>query len=527
MRILRLVFVVSLSLGCGTLPLQAGTPRPSPADGVAPAAKAAGATEGGESSAPESAPSFPPKVVYEKGQLSIDAENCSVSEILDAVHAQTGATIEASSLTADARVVVHLGPGDPLRVLAGLLDDSGVNYILEGGSGLEAARIILIPLPGLEPEVSEETALAVPAAQTSDVSVPEAPQTAAEQQLPNVTEEGSGAENGKEAGSVNTTEEKAITTAAQDPASLPGEGTATAAATETGKPAGDAAAAVPGNDVAETPGSDAAKGSGDVAAAAPGSDAAKATGEVAAATGNEGATLRGNDASSAPGDPAAASTGNDGSNAPASEVAAAGKNAPAAPGNDDANVAGEGAATAAEEVAATPPADDAVPAAGDGAAQTLEAAGLPGLSGYVPDQQVDRLGAATSASSSAPSDTSRNVAAVVVSNPFSGDLSGSDSEDNSIPNPAANQNSSASHGGQSGQTNSGNGTTSNTAASTNGGSLSIPGIPQSVLDEICEYYGGTCPEVQQKLQNTTPPPATPICPRIVINPVTQGAGCAN
>jgi len=81
---------------------------------------------------PEQMPPLPPQVTYGNGLLTIVASNSTLSDILQAVAARTGATLDApASLTAQ-RVAARLGPGPPRDVVADLL--AGLDYIVVGAS---------------------------------------------------------------------------------------------------------------------------------------------------------------------------------------------------------------------------------------------------------------------------------------------------------------------------------------------------------------------------------------------------------
>lgn len=90
-------------------------------------------------------PSTPPQVSFQGGQLTISAQNSTLGDILKAVRAQTGATIELPG-TASERVVGHFGPAPPRDVLASLLNGSHFNYLLLGSPTDPAAldRVILM-----------------------------------------------------------------------------------------------------------------------------------------------------------------------------------------------------------------------------------------------------------------------------------------------------------------------------------------------------------------------------------------------
>jgi len=99
---------------------------------------------------PEQMPPSPPLVTYRDGQLTISADNSTLSSILSAVRARTGASLDIPPDAARDRVAVRLGPGDPRDVLSELLQGSRFNYILLGSEdnpdGL--SQIILTPRSG-------------------------------------------------------------------------------------------------------------------------------------------------------------------------------------------------------------------------------------------------------------------------------------------------------------------------------------------------------------------------------------------
>jgi len=83
---------------------------------------------------PEQMTPLAPQVTYQNGQLSIQAQNSTLSSILSAVHARTGARVEMPEDTANDRAAAQLGPGNPRDVLASLLQGSRFDYIFIGSS---------------------------------------------------------------------------------------------------------------------------------------------------------------------------------------------------------------------------------------------------------------------------------------------------------------------------------------------------------------------------------------------------------
>ena len=86
---------------------------------------------------PYELPPTPPQVTYRGGQLSILAENSTLSDVLQAVGKATGARVEGPM--SGERVSAKLGPGAPRDVLADLLAGSSFNYVMVGSPASPAA----------------------------------------------------------------------------------------------------------------------------------------------------------------------------------------------------------------------------------------------------------------------------------------------------------------------------------------------------------------------------------------------------
>lgn len=86
----------------------------------------------------------PPQVTYENNQLTINAPNSTLADILRAVRKLTGAEIDVPP--APERVVTHLGPGPARDVVAELLNGSRFNYVLLGSPTDASAltRVVLV-----------------------------------------------------------------------------------------------------------------------------------------------------------------------------------------------------------------------------------------------------------------------------------------------------------------------------------------------------------------------------------------------
>ena len=91
-----------------------------------------------------------PQVRYQNGQLSIQAQNSTLSSILTAVRASTGARVEMPADTVNDRAAAQLGPGNPRDVLASLLQGSRFDYFVIGSPTDPDAlsEIILTPHAG-------------------------------------------------------------------------------------------------------------------------------------------------------------------------------------------------------------------------------------------------------------------------------------------------------------------------------------------------------------------------------------------
>jgi hypothetical protein len=76
-------------------------------------------------------PTRPAVVAWDGQQLTIDAENSTLADILVAVKNQTGATINIPGSAWGERVFVHLGPGPPRDILSSLIYGLPFDYIVE------------------------------------------------------------------------------------------------------------------------------------------------------------------------------------------------------------------------------------------------------------------------------------------------------------------------------------------------------------------------------------------------------------
>ncbi len=95
----------------------------------------------------EQSPPTAPRVNLQNGQLTIDAPNSTLAQVLRAVQARTGASIDIPSSAGNERVVAQLGPGLPRDVLNTLLNGSKFDYVILGVTGDPGGiqKVILTP----------------------------------------------------------------------------------------------------------------------------------------------------------------------------------------------------------------------------------------------------------------------------------------------------------------------------------------------------------------------------------------------
>jgi hypothetical protein len=92
-------------------------------------------------------PPTPPQVRFQNGQLTIDAQNSTLAQVLRAVQAKTGASIDIPGGAGGDRVATLIGPGQPRDVLNTLLNGSRFDYVILGVAGDPGAvqKVILTP----------------------------------------------------------------------------------------------------------------------------------------------------------------------------------------------------------------------------------------------------------------------------------------------------------------------------------------------------------------------------------------------
>jgi hypothetical protein len=79
----------------------------------------------------------PPVISWDGKELTIDAENATLSSILLGIRSRTGASIEMPPSTNSDRVAVHLGPAPMREVLSSLLYGTDFNYVIQSSDADE------------------------------------------------------------------------------------------------------------------------------------------------------------------------------------------------------------------------------------------------------------------------------------------------------------------------------------------------------------------------------------------------------
>jgi len=80
---------------------------------------------------PEQLPPKAPVVSYESGELTIVAENSTLSDILAALRTCMGSDIDLPSSASAERMWAKLGPGPARKVLAALLSQTNLDYLIQ------------------------------------------------------------------------------------------------------------------------------------------------------------------------------------------------------------------------------------------------------------------------------------------------------------------------------------------------------------------------------------------------------------
>jgi len=96
---------------------------------------------------PEQMPPSPPQISWDGEQLTINSDNSTLADILNAVRRLTGADIDVSGGASAERVAARLGPGPAREVLSSLLGGTDFNYIIQASdeNPLGIQSILLTP----------------------------------------------------------------------------------------------------------------------------------------------------------------------------------------------------------------------------------------------------------------------------------------------------------------------------------------------------------------------------------------------
>jgi hypothetical protein len=108
-------------------------------------------------------------VVWDSHGLAIQASNSSLDQILRDVATYTGAQVEG--MGKDQRIFGNYGPGPARDVLSSLLDGSGYNVMMIGGSGDQAPQQIILSTSAAGTPQPPNTATQ-PSEQQEDQDVP-------------------------------------------------------------------------------------------------------------------------------------------------------------------------------------------------------------------------------------------------------------------------------------------------------------------------------------------------------------------
>jgi hypothetical protein len=97
----------------------------------------------------EEIPASPPQVSYADGQLTINAMNSTLGDILKAVRAVTGADIDIPAKAARERMAARLGPGPAREVISSLLGWTDYNYLIQASDNdaNSIQTVLLTPRP--------------------------------------------------------------------------------------------------------------------------------------------------------------------------------------------------------------------------------------------------------------------------------------------------------------------------------------------------------------------------------------------
>ena len=110
---------------------------------VAPAGNTASALPPSLPPSLQDKPAQPARVTLSGGTLAVDANNSSLSKILDDLASSSGMTVDGLGAQ-DQRVFGVYGPGNPRDVLSSLLDGAGYNFLMVGTTETGTPREVVL-----------------------------------------------------------------------------------------------------------------------------------------------------------------------------------------------------------------------------------------------------------------------------------------------------------------------------------------------------------------------------------------------
>jgi len=154
--VITLICLLSTSIFSLIARAQATAPTNASADPAAPVVAA--------KTAAEEIPLSPPEVIYEDGQLSINASNSTLGDILAAVRKVMGADIDMPPKASRERMAAKLGPGPAREVISSLLSWTDYNYLIQASdSDPDGVQSILLTARTKSPNANPTRAARVQA----------------------------------------------------------------------------------------------------------------------------------------------------------------------------------------------------------------------------------------------------------------------------------------------------------------------------------------------------------------------------
>src|SRR5260370_13496661 len=126
---------------------------------------------------PYKLPPSPPRISYVNGELTVVANNSTLSDVLNAIQSATGAKIEGVTPASTDRVFGQFGPDSPRTVCSTLLTGSGYDFVIMESADnrgsiqqiiLTARSTELADSPSSQTAVASESTSEPPAGNTND-----------------------------------------------------------------------------------------------------------------------------------------------------------------------------------------------------------------------------------------------------------------------------------------------------------------------------------------------------------------------